>query len=246
MSKWAIQIGWDDVPHLDANAKKEMLESIPAHQREARAKGVPMLGAGAIYQVDEERFVVQPFEIPAHWPRAYGLDVGWKRTAAIWGALDRESDTLWLYSEHYGAQAPPQVHADAIKSRGAWMKGAIDPASAGLGQIDGRSVLDEYRKMDLLLYPADNAVEAGILAVQRRLESGRLKVFSTLRSWLAEYRIYRRDEKPPFKPIKENDHLMDATRYLNMTGLGVADIGPAFHDDHRYRERRRTAGPLGY
>lgn len=247
MSKWAIQIGWDDVPHLSDEAKAELLEGIPAHQRDARARGVPMLGAGAIYQVPEERFVIDPFELPTYWPRAFGLDVGWKRTAAVWGAHDREADVVYLYSEHYVGQAPPQVHADAIKSRGAWIHGAIDPASAGLGQIDGRSVLAEYQKMDLLLHPADNAVEAGILAIQRRLESGRLKVFRTLRSWIGEYRIYRRDEKPPFKPVKENDHLMDATRYLEMTGLRVANVGPEFDDERDWRSNARTGNNVtGY
>jgi len=237
-----VQIGWNDVPHLDEDAKRELLSSIPAHQRDARARGVPMLGAGAIYQVPEERFVCDPFPIPAWWPKAFGLDVGWNRTAAVWGAWDRESDTVYLYSEYYVGQAPPQVHADAIKARGAWIKGAIDPASAGSGQIDGRKLMDQYRDLELDLFPAANAVEAGILAVQRRLESGRLKVFRTLGNLLSEYRLYRRDENG--KVVKEMDHLMDAKRYLIMTGMSLASVAPAgeFDDD-----RSRTASSVsGY
>jgi len=49
-------------------------------------------------------------------------------------------------------------------------------------------------------------------------------VFSTLQNWRAEYRIYRRSEKG--EVIKENDHLMDDTRYLVMSGIAIAAQRP--------------------
>ena len=243
MSKWCIGITWDDVPHLSAQEKAGLWDSIPPHQREARAKGIPALGSGVIYPVAESVFVVEPFAIPAHWPRAYGLDVGWNRTAGIWGAYDAQTDTVYLYSEHYVAEAPPQVHADAIKARGAWIPGAIDPASAGSSQLDGRKLVDEYRTLSLDLAFADNAVEAGIHAVYRRLVSGRLKVFRTLPSWLSEVRLYRRDEKG--KIVKERDHLMDATRYLIMTGMARGTTEPR-HDYEDHYDRRGVSSTTGY
>ena len=78
-----------------------MLASIPEYQREARSKGVPQLGAGAIFQISESDIVVPDFPIPDHYARALGLDVGWKKTAAVWGARDNESGVIYLYSEHY-------------------------------------------------------------------------------------------------------------------------------------------------
>lgn len=224
MSRWCIQIGWDDVPHLTPEAKRELLDAFPIHEQEARARGVPMLGSGRIFPIDERLIIVDPFEIPHYWPRAYGLDVGWRCTAGIWGAWDRDADTVYLTSEHYMGQQLPQVHADAIRQRGDWMWGAIDPAAAGANQHDGKKLLDEYRNLMLNLVEADNAVEAGILALYRRMGSGRLKVFRTLANWLREFRIYRRDDKG--KVVKENDHAMDATRYLIMTGLRHATTEP--------------------
>jgi phage terminase large subunit-like protein len=50
-------IEWDDVPHLDAKSKQELLNSIPPYQRDARSKGVPQLGSGAIYPISEDDFV---------------------------------------------------------------------------------------------------------------------------------------------------------------------------------------------
>lgn len=231
MSKWCIGITWDDVPHLDAETREELWASIPPHQRDARAKGIPALGSGVIYPVSEDLYLTDPFEIPRHWPRAYALDVGWNRTAAVWGAWNRDNDTVYLYDEYYVAEAPPQVHADALQGRGKWMPGVIDPASAGASQRDGMALLTEYMGLGLDLATADNSVEAGIFAVYRRLMSGRLKVFKTLTNWRSEARLYRRDDKG--KIVKERDHLMDATRYLIMSGMARACVEPSFayHED---------------
>jgi Terminase RNaseH-like domain len=225
MSKYVVMATWNDVPHLTEQQKKELWDSIPPYQRDARSKGVPQLGSGAVYPVPETDIVIKPFELPEHWPRAFGMDVGWNRTAAVWGALDRESGTVYLYAEHYRGQAEPSVHADAIKARGEWIPGAIDPASRGRGQKDGAQLFQDYCDLGLNLTAAENAREAGIYQVWQRLSAGRLRVFSTLQSWLGEYRIYRRDDKGAI--VKEHDHLMDATRYLVVTGLENATTKPA-------------------
>lgn len=214
------------------------------HMRDARTKGIPVLGAGAIYPVPESVVVCDPFELPSYWPRAYGLDVGWNRTACIWGAWDSASDCVYLYSEHYMGQSAPAVHASAIKSRGDWIWGAIDPASAGSGQLDGRKLREVYMGEGLNLIDADNVVEAGIHACYQRMVAGRLKVFSTLRNWITEFRIYRRNEDG--KIVKENDHLMDATRYLIMSGMRMAKPFPDYdNDDDAYHRTQRNSS-TGY
>ncbi len=240
MSKWCIGITWDDVPHIDAETRDELWASIPPHQRDARTKGIPALGSGVIYPVSEDLYLTDPRQIPAWWPRAYALDVGWNRTAAIWGAWDRDSDTVYLYDEYYVSEAPPQVHADAIKGRGAWIPGVIDPASAGSGQRDGVALLGEYMALGLDVSPADNTVEAGIFALYRRLMSGRLKVFKSLTNFRSEIRLYRRDDKG--KIVKERDHLMDAARYLIMSGMARACVEPVFVFEEARKGRNTNTG----
>lgn len=107
-SRYLVQAGWRDVPHLDADTQRELLASTQPYLRDARSKGIPSLGAGAIYPVEESAITVEPFAIPAYWRRAYGLDVGWNRTAAVWGAHDPNTDTVYLYAEHYRGQAEPR------------------------------------------------------------------------------------------------------------------------------------------
>lgn len=219
-----VMCGWDHVPHLDEEIKSEMLAKLPPHQRDARTKGIPALGSGAIYPVPESEIVVDDFAIPDHWPRVYGMDVGWNKTAAVWGAHDRESDVVYLFACHYRGQAEPSIHADAIKARGEWIPGAIDPAARGRSQKDGEQLLQSYTDLGLQLTPAINAVEAGLYEVWQRLSTGRLKVFKSMGDWMSEYRIYRRDDKG--RVVKQNDHAMDATRYLVMSGLDLAIVKP--------------------
>ncbi len=222
--RFSVSCTWDDVPHLSQEVKDELWASIPPYQRDARAKGVPALGSGAIYPVLESDVLVDDFAIPAHWPRAYGLDVGWNRTAAVWGAIDRETGTMYLYSEHYRGQAEQIVHADAIKARGEWVLGVIDPASRGRSQVDGQQVVQNYIDMGLRLEFAENAREAGIYTVWQLLSAGRLKVFKSLANWREEFRLYRRDEQG--RIVKEKDHLMDAMRYLIVSGRDRAITQP--------------------
>lgn len=223
--KYTDMIGWDDCPHLCpphiSQEDRDNLEArLQPHQREARKKGKPSLGAGAIYPVSEEDIFIDPIAIPDYWPRAYALDVGWRRTACLWGAMDPEPElpVFYLYHEYYRAEAEPVVHASAIKAIGSWITGAIDPASKGGSQKDGEKLLTEYKNLDLKLVMANNAVASGLHHNLTLLQTGRVKVFKTLGHFKTEYRLYRRDEKG--RIVKENDHLMDDFRYL----LNTANI----------------------
>lgn len=221
--KVCIMAGWDDVPHLSEKEKAELLASTPAYQHTARSKGIPQLGAGAIYPIAEEDIASADFEIPAHWPRVYGLDVGWNNTAVVWGAFDQEADILYLYACYKRGQAEPSVHKDAINSKGKWIPGVCDPAANSAGQKDGEKLFKIYREDHKLnIHKADNSVEAGLYKTFLRMSTGRLKVFKSCVQWFEEFRIYRRGEDG--KVIKKFDHLMDCTRYVVMSGRQVAKV----------------------
>lgn len=232
MSKYLVQASWDDVPHLTAQAKKELWASIPVHQQEARSKGVPELGSGAIYPILSDDFTVPDFKLPRDWRYVYGMDVGWNFTAFVFGAYNPVSDTIYLWHCYKRGQAEPSVHAQAVKGQNnelwPWMNGVVDPASRGRSQIDGRKLINVYQAEGLNIHMADNAVEAGIGGVWGRLATGRLRVFKSMAPWLAEYSNYHRDKNG--NVVKVNDHLMDATRYLVMSGLPHAQVWPVTQD----------------
>jgi len=240
LSKFVVQATWDDAPHLSEQDKADLYASYPAYQRDARTKGVPQLGSGAIYPIPETEIIIDDFEIPPHYPRSYGLDVGWNRTAAVWGARNNESGVIYLYSEYYRGQAEPVIHATAIRSRGDWIPGVIDPASRGRSQKDGQRLFEDYREFGLDLEMSLNAVEAGIYETWQLLSYGKLKVFKSLVNWLMEFRIYQRDEHG--KVVKSNDHLMDATRYFILSGrdrMVTKPMAPKEIIEYRYPGQER-------
>ena len=187
------------------------------------------LGSGAIYPIPESDIAVNYFTIPVWWPRCYGLDVGWNRTAALWAAWDPSTGICYLYAEHYRGIAEPAVHAEAIKARGAWMSGVCDPAAHG-------SSASRWREAVRPLPPAwastsawpTMRVDAGIYDTWAALSTGRLKVMSHLLNFFNEYRLYRRDENG--RIVKKHDHLMDVMRYLVRSGRTVAKQ-PGFDDN---------------
>ncbi len=207
---------WDDVPHLTEEEKAKTLARTPPQLREARSKGIPTVGSGLIYQIETKDVSVKDFKIPNHYVRLYGMDVGWKATAALWGAWDRDNDVIYIYSEYKrGGEEGldmPLVHASTIKGRGEWIKGTIDPASRGRTQTDGEQIYMTYKKHGLKIYPANNSVETGIFNVWERLNSGRLKIFESCSMVLREMSLYHRDDNG--KIVKTNDHLLDCLRYL--------------------------------
>jgi len=54
------------------------------------------------------------------------------------------------------------------------------------------------------------SVEAGLMDMLDRMETGRFRVFADLHDWFEEFRLYHRKDG---KVVKERDDLMSATRY---------------------------------
>lgn len=230
--KASVFLDMSDVPHITEAEQAKILASTPPWQRQARKSGIPGHGVGAIYPIPEAAMLVEPYEIPKHWPRSYGMDPGWNCTAVIWFAWDIDNGGAVAYDEYYRGQADPAVHVAAINARGRWIPGAIDPAAQAARGHAGELLLDVYRELGLTIEKADNAVVPGLLRCWDMLSTQQLRVFSTLRNWRNEIRLYKRNEKGEI--IKKNDHLMDAMRYNVMSGRSIAKVAPDAGDGKQW------------
>lgn len=199
---------WDDAPHLMEEDKERLRKTYPSYQVDARTKGVPMMGEGAVFGVDERDFVIDPFEIPNHFRRICGIDFGWDHPAACaWLDYDADKDTVYLTDTWRMRNAGYVAHASAIKQRGAWIPVAWP--HDGLTKKDQGSqkalpLWHLYRREGVNMLPmtaryekevgGPQPVEPMIDTMLERLQSGGFKVFRNCTHWLEEYRSYHRKD----------------------------------------------------
>lgn len=241
--KHITKITWDDVPHLTEQMKKIILAAYSPHERDCRTKGIPYLGRGKIYNINEDAYIIDMPPISRWWPRCYALDVGYAHpTAAVWAAWDREDDIIYIYSEYRASRTEVSSHANAILARGKWIPGVIDNSSNQESAVnDGIKLIDMYQKFGIspsFVKKGKGSREAGILEVYDRLESGRLKISNKCQMLIDEIRLYRRDDNG--KIIKDKDDLLDALRYLVTNGLYYAITEP--NEDDSYKNNFESSG----
>lgn len=225
-----IQATWDDAEHFSEADKQEKLMAFPVNEREMRSKGVPMMGAGLVFSTSEDILVVDPFEIPRHWPQIVGIDFGWDHPfAACKMAWDRDNDCIYLTNEYRESKAIPAIHAMAIKAWGDWVPVAWPHDGLSTEKGTGEQLRDKYVEAGLNLLPwkstnapqagqsegeGGNSVWAGIIDMNQRMESGRFKVFSNCKMWMEEKRMYHTDKDG--KLVKLTDDCISASRYATM------------------------------
>ena len=218
----------EDAEHIPPEQRAKIIASFPAHERDARARGIPTLGSGRIFPLPEEDIQVEAFAIPDIWPVLGGLDFGWDHpTAAVKGAWDRDADVVYITHAYRKVQATPVIHAAALKPWGAELPWAWPHDGLQHDKGSGVQLAEQYRTQGLKMlhehaqYPEQEddtkvsrtSVEAGLADMLDRMQTGRLKVFAHLGDWFEEFRLYHRKDG---KVVKEADDLMAATRYLIM------------------------------
>lgn len=230
-------VTWDDAPHLSEEDKARIIKGLLPHEIEARTKGIPSVGSGRVYPLSEREIAVVPFAIPDHWPRVYGLDVGFvDETAAIFLALDidtygEDDPIVYIYNEYYSERKFPMDHATRLNRMGAdWIPGVIDPSSnKGSAQKNNSSYFEQYRNLGLDLTNANNKVEEGIFTVTNMFTNKRLFIFNRCTSLLSELSLYVFDDQGGIKR-NQKDHALDAMRYAIMSGIKRAIRRPVLED----------------
>lgn len=205
------------------------LESLTGIRRERYLLGKWVSAEGAIYpDFDPTMHVIDPFEIPADWPRYRSVDFGYTNPfVCLWAALDPDG-RAYVYREIYMSQRLVEDHARVINDLSA---GERYVATVRDHDAEDGATLERY---GIWTDAADKDVSTGIQAVQARLRTagdGKPRLYF-FRDALVERDTVLADRKRPTKtvdefggyvwndrvkreePLKQDDHGMDALRYL--------------------------------
>jgi phage terminase large subunit-like protein len=207
----------EDALHIPPDERAKIIAGYLPHEREARARGVPTLGSGRIFTAPEESVLEAPIEyIPEHWTKLWGIDFGIGHPfAAVLILWDRDNDVIHVHHTYRVADALPIQHAAAMKPIGAAVPVSW-PRDGTNRTADGKPLSDHYKRNGLTMLSEhatwpDGSVstEAGILEMDEREKSGRLKYAAHLSDLLEERRFYHRKDG---QIVKMKDDILSALR----------------------------------
>lgn len=211
----------DDAEHYTPEQRAEIVAGYLPHEREARARGIPVMGSGRVFPIEEADITIDPIPIPPEWRRINGLDFGWDHPfGATSCAMDLDTDTFYVIAEYSKREATPVIHAAAVKPWGAWIPCAWPHDGLQHDKGSGEGLALQYKAQGLKMLPdkatwpdGSNGVEAGIMEMLDRMQTGRWKVFRTCGAWMAEFRLYHRKNGII---VKLKDDLISSSRYAYM------------------------------
>jgi phage terminase large subunit-like protein len=242
---WYKNVTWDDAPHLDKEARDQILAGVPEHERDAREKGIPMLGSGAVYRVSPDLYTCKAFEIPPHFRRICGIDFGINHpAAAAWIAYDADADVVYVYDCYAQANQTAPFHASSIRRRGDWIPVAWPHDGGQREKGGGQTLAEQYREEGVNMLPESARYdddkggaqprEPITMEILTRMETGRFKVFDHLHDLLAELRMIHRDNG---RIVPLHDDIESAVRYAVMS--------LRFSDTNRSKLNRPTVAVVG-
>lgn len=236
--KFLVCMSIFEAGHMDKeklDAVKKRYQSLNQSEREARMKGVPTAGTGLVFPYNDEDIMgVPPEKIPYDWLylNAFDFGRGEHPNALLFSVINPHTNTIYIYDGLKTTHKSVAELASVAKKRSKylWVPYAYphdlmkdSGTTAPVGKEDKTSEGYTYKKMyedeGLIMTPefaktADGSmrVEVGLTFVRQMIEEGRLKVAPHLLEWFKERQTYRYGDD--LKPVKENDHFMDCTRYL--------------------------------
>lgn len=216
---WHFEL--DDNLTLSEVYKKNLKEAYSGVWYKRFILGLWVMAQGAIYDMfNEEKHVVA--KIPERFQRRYvACDYGTGNPTAFEAMGDIGPDTYVIKDYHYSGRETGKQKTDsqyrqdlekfyqAVGFNKSKDEVIVDPSAA--------SFITELKQHGFNVNPAKNDVLDGIRTVANKLDKNHIKIHESCKETIKEFYAYAWDDKAALrgedKPIKDNDHHMDALRY---------------------------------
>lgn len=218
-----IQFTMDDNPSLTEEYKRQVNMEYTGVYHDRFIKGLWVHAEGRVYGIFDEKIHVVP-TVPRNYTKYYlSCDYGTQNPFALglWGLCDG----VWykVKEYHYSGRDSLRQKTDGeyAKAQNEFISDlkykppvVIDPSAA--------SYALELGKHGYVTIPANNNVADGIRVTGNLLNQGRIKINDCCKHTIEEFSLYIWDRKAiEERPVKENDHHMDETRYFCYTILSA-------------------------
>ena len=216
--------GSGDNPGFPQDEINRARESLPKAIFERRYMGKFTQLEGLVYpEFEPDECIVEAFDLPDKWTKFGGMDFGYSMpTVVVCLAEDPDTHIFYAYKEYYKTET-------ILKSVSAFL--TTEPLKYVLADPQGAQQIAELNKFhgNRNVRAADNSLDMGIERIGMLIKEGRLKFFKgRCTNTIDEIESYSYPavnadrQSGRDKPIKKNDHCMDALRYaFSRTSVGM-------------------------
>ncbi len=149
-----------------------------------------------------------------------GVDFGYTNPAAVPSLWKDRTDTYWMVEEFYQTGQTDVQVAEYVAAKG-FNRVYPDP--------EAPAAIQEMRKRGVnvrTVVKGKDSIKNGISVVAELLRAGKLRIHASCKNTILEFETYAYPDKKDMhneseNPIDENNHMMDAIRYVLFMDAGV-------------------------
>lgn len=168
-------------------------------------------------------YLIDDFEIPAHWKRICAFDYGLADDAVfLFGAVDQDKGILYIYKEirtnNRSVEELAKMFSQGAKDIpvGGWITSPIiDPKSAPKRDYNKKSLADHFLDFGIAFKPGYVDVDARIYRLNTYFEAGKIRILKCCKGLINELRDYKFKVKAlsndmyADKPEDKNNHAIN-------------------------------------
>lgn len=210
----------DDNPGLSEQVKERYKAAFSGVFYQRYILGEWVNAEGLVYDMfDREQHIVDTLPEMSPFDNYVACDFGTQNATVFLLCQKQLGTDKWFVTREYYYSGRDQKRQKTVGEYVADLKKWLGNTRTERVIIDPSALplVEEMRRNNIAVMKANNDVLDGILDVQTMLHTGRLYIHKDCKHTIDEFQIYAWEPDKEDTVIKENDHAMDALRYMVRT-----------------------------